>query len=98
MTNNEVERDLRTWVSDRRRGFSAATPVARRAGDALTIITTCKKLGHDPRCYVRDTLKRILDRERDLNALLPEDYKPGGADAAGSTMYISKWGVCRVAD
>jgi hypothetical protein len=44
----------------------------------VTIITTCKKLGHDPRCYIRDTLKRIFDGEKDLNALLPENYKPGG--------------------
>jgi hypothetical protein len=51
---------------------------ARRAADALTIITTCKKLGHDPRCYIRDTLKHILDGEKDLSTLLPENYKPGG--------------------
>lgn len=38
-----------------------------------------KKLGHDPSCYIRDTLKRILDGEKDLNALLPENYKPAGA-------------------
>jgi hypothetical protein len=40
------------------------------------------KLGHDPRRYIRDTLKRILDGEKDLNALLPENYKPDvGLDA-----------------
>jgi transposase len=80
LTNNEVERDLRTWVLDRKTWlFCGHDASARRAADALTIITTCKKLGHDPRCYIRDTLKRILDGEKDLNALLPENYKPGGA-------------------
>jgi transposase len=79
LTNNEVERDLRTWVLDRKTWlFCGHDASARRAADALTIITTCKKLGHDPRSYIRDTLKRILDGEKDLNALLPENYKPAG--------------------
>jgi hypothetical protein len=77
LTNNEVERDLRTWVLDRKTWlFCGHDESARRAADALTIITTCKKLGHDPRRYIRDTLRRILGGERDLNALLPENYKP----------------------
>ena len=77
LTNNEVERDLRTWVLDRKTWLFCGHDVsARRAADALTIITTSKKLGHDPRRYIRDTLKRILDGEKDLNALLPENYKP----------------------
>lgn len=78
LTNNEVERDLRTWVLDRKTWlFCGHDASARRAADAMTIITTCKKFGHDPRSYIRDTLKRILDGEKDLNALLPENYKPG---------------------
>jgi transposase len=77
LTNNEVERDLRPWVLDRKTWlFCGHDESARRAADAMTIITTCKKLGHDPRRYIRDTLKRILDGEKDLNALLPENYKP----------------------
>jgi hypothetical protein len=76
LTNNEVERDLRAWVLDRKTWlFCGHDESARRAADALTIITTCKKLGHDPRRYIRDTLKRILSGERDLNALLPENYE-----------------------
>jgi transposase len=85
LTNNEVERDLRTWVLDRKTWlFCGHDASARRAADALTIITTCKKLGHDPRCYIRDTLKRILDGEKDLSALLPENYKPGGVLGSAS--------------
>ena len=61
--------DRKTWL------FCGHDENARRAADALTIITTCKKLGHDPRRYIRDTLKRILAGEKDLNALLPEKYK-----------------------
>ena len=49
---------------------------ARRAADALTIITTCEKLGIEPRSYIRDTLRRILDGEKNLTLLLPENYKP----------------------
>ncbi|MEO8901390.1 MAG: transposase [Polyangiaceae bacterium] len=87
LTNNEVERDLRTWVLSRKTWlFCGHDASAQRAADALTIITTCKKLGHDARCY-RDTLKRTLDGEKELNALLPENYKPGGV--LGSTLESS---------
>jgi transposase len=78
LTNNDVERGLRTWVLDRKTWmFCGHEQSARRAADALTIIMTCKNLGIDPRCYMRDTLQRILDGEKDLDALLPENYKAG---------------------
>jgi transposase len=77
LTNNDVERGLRTWVLDRKTWmFCGHEQSARRTADALTIITTCKNLGIDPRRYIRDTLRRILDGEKDLEALLPENYKP----------------------
>jgi transposase len=80
LTNNDVERGLRTWVLDRKTWmFCGHEQSARRAADALTIITTCKNLGIDPRCYLRDTLRRILDGEKDLRALLPENYKPSSS-------------------
>ncbi len=83
LTNNEVERDLRPWVLDRKTWlFCGHDQSARRAADALTIITTCKKFGHDPRRYIRDTLRRLLDGEKDLNALLPENYKPDDVEAS----------------
>jgi transposase len=75
LTNNEVERDLRTWVLDRKTWmFCGHDESARRTADALTIIKTCKKLGIDPRKYIRDTLAKLLAGEKDLNALLPETY------------------------
>lgn len=77
LTNNDVERGLRAWVLDRKTWlFCGHEQSARRAADALTIITTCKNLGIDPRCYIRDTLRRILDGEKDIEALLPENYRP----------------------
>jgi hypothetical protein len=85
LTNNEVERDLRTWVLDRKTWlFCGHEQSARRAADALTIIKTCKKLGVDPRSYIRDTLQRILDGEKDLTVLLPENYKPRGSEHASA--------------
>ena len=75
LTNNEVERDLRRWVLDRRTWFFCGhDDSARCAADALTLITTCKKHGIDPRRYLRDTLARILAGEKKLSALLPETY------------------------
>ena len=77
LTNNDVERGLRTWVLDRKTWmFCGHEQSARRTADALTIITTCKNLGIDPRCYMRDTLRRILEGEKDIEALLPANYKP----------------------
>jgi transposase len=82
LTNNEVERDLRTWVLDRKTWLFCGHDVsAQRAAAALTIITTCKKLGIDPRRYMRDTLRRLLAGEKVLSALLPENYTPHLADS-----------------
>jgi len=55
---------------------------ARRAEAALTLITTCKKMGIDPRRYMRDTLRRLLAGEKDLSSLLPEHYKPQKLNSA----------------
>jgi transposase len=75
LTNNEVETGLRTWVLDKKTWlFVGHEASARRAADALTLITTCKKLGIHPRAYLRDTLAKILAGERQLAALLPETY------------------------
>jgi transposase len=77
LSNNEVESGLRTWVLNRKTWLFCGHDVsARRAADALTIITTCKKLGIEPRSYIRDTLRRILEGEKNLTLLLPENYKP----------------------
>ena len=82
LTNNEVERALRTWVLDRKTWMFVGHDVsAQRAAAALTIITTCRKLGIDPRQYMRDTLQRLLAGEKDLSALVPENYKPHLADS-----------------
>jgi transposase len=75
LTNNEVESDLRTWVLNRKTWLFVGHEVsARRAADALTIITTCKKMGINPRAYLRATLAKLLAGEKSLTALLPETY------------------------
>lgn len=77
LTNNEVERDLRRWVLDRKTWFFVGHDIsARRTADALTLITTCKKLGVDPRRYLREALAKILAGEKNLTALLPESFAP----------------------
>lgn len=75
LTNNEVERDLRRWVLDRKTWLFVGHEVsARRAADALTLLTTCRKMGIEPRRYLRETLAKILGGEKDLVALLPETF------------------------
>lgn len=83
LTNNEVERDLRRWVLDRKTWLFVGHEVsARRAADALTLLTTCRKMGVEPRRYLRETLAKILAGEKDLAALLPEHYVPAADIAA----------------
>jgi hypothetical protein len=67
--------DRKTWM------FCGHDASARRAADALTIITTCRKFGLDPRRYIRDTLAKILAGEKNLSALLPETYATATAAA-----------------
>jgi transposase len=81
LTNNEVERDLRRWVLDRKTWlFVGHDDSARRTADALTILTTCRKFGVDPRRYLRETLAKILAGEKDLQELLPERYASTNAE------------------
>jgi transposase len=83
LTNNEVESGLRTWVLDRKTWlFVGHEPSARRTADALTILTTCKKMGIHPRAYLRDALAKILAGEKNLAALLPETYAASHAQRA----------------
>jgi len=83
LTNNEVEGDLRPWVLNRKTWlFVGHETSARRAADALTLITTCRKMAINPRAYLRDTLAKILAGEKDLTALLPETYAASRAERA----------------
>ena len=70
--------DEKTWL------FVGHEASARRTADALTLLTTCKKMGIHPRAYLRDTLAKILAGERDLAALLPETYAASLARAGAS--------------
>ena len=73
LSNNEVERDLRRWVLDRKVWMFVGHDVsARRAADAFTLLTTCRKMGVDPRRYLRETLAKLLAGETDIVALAPE--------------------------
>ena len=75
LTNNDVERDLRRWVLDRKTWmFVGHDTSARRAADAMTLLTTCRKMGVEPRRYLRETLAKILAGERDPLALAPETF------------------------
>ncbi|HEY4220969.1 MAG TPA: IS66 family transposase [Myxococcota bacterium] len=83
LTNNEVESGLRTWVLNRKTWLFVGHELsARRTADALTILTTCKKMGIHPRAYLRDTLTKILAGDKSLAALLPETYAAAHARAA----------------
>ncbi len=84
LTNNEVERDLRRWILDRKTWlFVGHEKSARRAAAALSLLTTCRKMGIEPRRYLKETLAKILSGEKDLTALLPETYQGKTAEQNG---------------
>ena len=86
LTNNEVEGDIRPWVLSRKTWlFVGHERSARRAADALTLITTCRKMAINPRAYLRDTLTKILAGEKNLSALLPETYAAARAAERAQT-------------
>jgi hypothetical protein len=86
LTNNAVESGLRRWVLDRKTWLFVGHELsARRAADALTLLTTCRKMGVEPRAYLRETLAKILAGEKSLTALLPETYAKAHA-AAGDDL------------
>jgi hypothetical protein len=75
MTNNAVERELRTHVLNRKTWlFCGSEANARRIAAALTIVRTCKLLGIDARAFLRFVIRRILAGERDPSALWPETF------------------------
>ncbi len=72
LTNNEVERDLRTHVLNRKTWlFCGNEQSAKRAAAALTVIITCRKIGVDPRAYVRDAVQRLIDGEKNIEMITP---------------------------
>jgi transposase len=82
MTNNAVERELRTYVLDRKTWlFSGNELNAKRAAAALTIVRTCRLLGVDARAYLRTVVRRLLAGEKDAATLWPENFR---AEQAGS--------------
>lgn len=91
LTNNEVERDLRRWVLDRKTWmFVGHDTSARRTADALTLLTTCRKMGIEPRRYLRETLAKILAGERDPVALSPETFaRKVAAEKATATAHAA---------
>jgi transposase len=83
MTNNAVERELRTYMLDRKTWlFNGNEKNAKRTAAALTIIRTCKLLGTDPRAYLRFVVRLILAGEKDASKLWPENFAAQQAQAS----------------
>ncbi|MDP3275084.1 MAG: transposase [Deltaproteobacteria bacterium] len=81
MTNNAVERELRTHVLNRKTWmFCGNEENARRTAAALTVIRTCRLLGVDVRAYLRTMLARLLGGERDGSKLWPENFVSAPAE------------------
>jgi len=68
--------DRKTWL------FVGHEVSAQRAADALTLLATCRKMGIEPRRYLRETLAKILAGEKKLVALLPETYAASPTERA----------------
>ena len=75
MTNNAVERELRTHVLNRKTWmFCGNEENARRTAAALSVIRTCRLLGIDVRAYLRTVIPKLLGGEKDGLKLWPENF------------------------
>ncbi len=86
MDTNVVERAIRPVTITRKNSlFAGSDAGARRWAIANTLIQTCKLNGVEPLAYLTDVLQRIVSgraKNRDLNALLPWNWRPPATIAA----------------
>jgi transposase len=79
MTTNAIERELRTYVLDRKTWlFNGNELSAKRTAAALSIIRTCRLRKLNVRAYLRWVTRRLLAGEKDPSVLWPENFVPSG--------------------
>ncbi len=66
--------------------FVGSQKAGERAAVILSLIESDKLNGHDPWAYLKDVFGRLPTlKNRDLDSLLPHNWKPAGVDVAPAT-------------
>ena len=77
LDNNVAERSIRPIALGRKNWLFFGSPEGGEAGAViLSLVQTCKSLGIDPRKYLEDVLRRIMNHNsQKLYELLPDQWK-----------------------
>ena len=82
--NNAVENSIRPLAVGRKNWlFVGSQQAGERAAVMLSLIESAKLNGHDPWAYLKDVFERLPTlKNRDLELLLPHNWRPAKNDAA----------------
>jgi transposase len=90
MDSNVVERAIRPVTPNRKNAlFAGSDGGARHWAMAMTLIGTAKLNGVEPMAWLTGVLERIVSgrtKARELESLLPWNWKPQDADATSAAM------------
>jgi transposase len=78
--NNPIENAIRPIALGRKNWlFTGSETAGKRACAIMSLLATAKANGHDPHAWLSDVLDRLpTTLDRDIAALLPHTWKPGG--------------------
>lgn len=78
LDTNAVENSIRPLALGRRNWMFAGSPAGgKRAAQMYSLIASAKMNGHEPLAYLADIIERLpTARQRDLEAMLPWNWKP----------------------
>ena len=85
--NNAVENSIRPLSVGRKNWlFVGSQQAGERAAVMLSLIESAKLNGHDPWAYLKDVFERLPTlKNRDLELLLPHNWRPATNDDASAT-------------
>jgi transposase len=86
--NNAAENAVRPLVVGRKNWlFVGSQQAGERAAVVMSLIESAKLNGHDPWAYLKDVFERLPTlKHRDLEQLLPHNWRPANNAAAPATM------------
>ena len=86
--NNAAENAVRPLVVGRKNWlFVGSQQAGERAAVVMSLIESAKLNGHDPWAYLKDVFERLPTlKHRDLEQLLPHNWRPANDAAAPATM------------
>ncbi len=76
--NNHIENLMRPWAMGRKAWLFAGSELAgKRAAMVMSLVQSARLHGHDPWCYLKDVLERLLTHPNHrIDELLPHRWTP----------------------